>query len=63
MIPGASVTLISEARGTKSTPAVTNAAGDFVFPNITADTYTVQVEMPSFRNFSAPASSSAPARA
>jgi hypothetical protein len=49
VIPGATVTLISESRGTLSTPVVTNATGDFVFPNITADVYTVQVEMPSFR--------------
>jgi hypothetical protein len=49
VIPGATVTLISEARGTRSSPVVTNAQGDFVFPNVTADTYTVQVEMPSFR--------------
>jgi hypothetical protein len=32
VIPGANVVLISEARGTKSAPAVTNASGDFVFP-------------------------------
>ena len=49
VIPGASVTLISETRSTSSNPITTNAAGDFVFPNLTADTYTVQVEMPSFR--------------
>src|SRR6187455_2007716 len=49
VVPGASVTLISETRSTSSNPVTTNAAGDFVFPNLTADTYTVQVEMPSFR--------------
>src|SRR5262245_51172201 len=49
IIPGATVTLISEARGTRSAPVVTNEAGDFVFPNVTADTYTIQVEMDSFR--------------
>jgi len=49
VIPGASVTLTSETRGTVSTPVTTNATGDFVFPNLTADTYTVQIEMPSFR--------------
>ena len=31
VIPGATVTLISETRGTKSPPVVTNATGDFVF--------------------------------
>jgi len=48
VIPGATVTLISEGRGTGSAPVITNTNGDFVFPNVTADTYTVQVEMPSF---------------
>lgn len=48
VVPGAVVVLISEARGTLSTPVVTNSAGDFVFPNVTADTYTIQVEMTSF---------------
>ena len=49
VVPGATVTLVSETRGTKSVPVVTNAAGDFVFPNIPADTYTIEVEMPSFK--------------
>jgi len=49
VIPGATVTLVSEARATRSAPAVTDTAGGFVFPNVTADTYTIQVEMPSFR--------------
>ena len=49
VIPGATVTLISETRGTILAPVTTNASGEFVFPNITADTYTVQVEMPSFQ--------------
>ncbi|TAK10547.1 MAG: carboxypeptidase regulatory-like domain-containing protein [Acidobacteria bacterium] len=49
VVPGATVTLISESKGTVSTPVVTNATGDFVFPNLAADKYTVQVEMPSFR--------------
>ncbi len=49
VLPGATVTLISESRGTRSAPAVTSVTGDFVFPNIAADTYTVQIEMPSFK--------------
>ncbi|MBP6715415.1 MAG: carboxypeptidase regulatory-like domain-containing protein [Acidobacteria bacterium] len=49
VIPGATVTLISETRGTTLSPVVTNSNGEFVFPNIQVDTYTVQVEMPSFR--------------
>jgi hypothetical protein len=49
VIPGATITPISGTRGTASAPAVTNSSGDFVLPNLTADTYTIQVEMPSFR--------------
>jgi hypothetical protein len=41
--------LISEARGTMSTPVVTNATGDFVFPNVTNDTYTIRVSMDGFK--------------
>ncbi len=49
VVPGATVVLISEARGTKSVPAVTNATGDYVIPNIATDTYTVEVTMDGFR--------------
>ena len=49
VIPGATVVLISETRGTKSAPAVTNETGDYVFPNITADTYTVEVTLEAFK--------------
>src|SRR5262245_2554151 len=49
VIPGANVTLIDEARSTSSTPVVSNATGDFVFPNVTAGTYTIQIEMPGFK--------------
>ena len=49
VVPGATITLISGTRGTASAPVVTNGSGGFVFPNVTADTYTIQVEMPSFR--------------
>ncbi len=36
-------------KGTKSAPAVTNESGDYVFPNVTADTYTVEVTMEGFK--------------
>src|SRR5947209_12123332 len=49
VIPGATVVLISETRGTKSAPAVTNETGDYVFPNVTADTYTVEVALDAFK--------------
>jgi hypothetical protein len=49
VIPGATVVLISETRGTKSAPAVTNETGNFVFPNVAPDTYTVEVSMDAFK--------------
>ena len=49
VIPGATVVLISEARGTKSVPVVTSGTGDYVIPNVTADTYTLEVTMSGFR--------------
>jgi Carboxypeptidase regulatory-like domain len=49
VIPGATVTLISETRGTRLPVAVTNASGDFVVPNVTADRYTIQVTMDGFK--------------
>jgi hypothetical protein len=49
-IPGATVILVSESQGTKSAPVVTTATGDFLFPNVRPDTYTVDVTMPSFKN-------------
>ncbi len=49
VIPGATVVLISEARGTKLAAVVTNESGDYVFPNVTADTYTVEVTMDGFK--------------
>ena len=49
VIPGATATLISEARGTRSAPVVTNENGDFVFANVAADTYTLEVALESFK--------------
>jgi len=49
VIPGATVTLLSDTRGTRVADAVTNATGDFVFPNIPGDTYTVQVALEGFK--------------
>ena len=47
-IPGATVVLISESRGTKLSPVVSSGTGDFVLPNVTADTYTVEISMSGF---------------
>ena len=49
VVPGATVVLINEARGTKTVPAVTNATGDYVVPNVTPGTYTVEITMDQFR--------------
>ncbi len=49
VIPGATVVLVSESRGTESVPAVTDGDGNYVFANITPDTYTVNVTMPGFK--------------
>jgi hypothetical protein len=49
VIPGATITLISESRGTTIATVISNGSGDFVVPNVTADTYTIQISMPSFK--------------
>jgi carboxypeptidase family protein len=49
VVPGATVTLINEAQGTQMAPVITNQTGDFVVANVPAGTYTVQVEMASFK--------------
>jgi hypothetical protein len=49
IIPGATVVLISESRGTKSAPVMTNDNGDYVFPNVTPGTYTIEVTLESFK--------------
>src|SRR5258707_10395730 len=47
--PGATVVLISDTRGTRSSPALTNETGTYVFPNVTADTYTIEVSLQAFK--------------
>ena len=49
VMPGATVTLVSETRGTKLPPVVTAVSGDFVFPNVPSDTYTLEVTMTGFK--------------
>jgi hypothetical protein len=49
VIPGATVTLISDTRGTRVADTQTNENGDFVFPNVPGDTYTVQVTLQGFK--------------
>ncbi len=49
VIPGATVTLISETQGTQSSDVFTNNNGDFTFANIKPDRYTLQVTMEGFK--------------
>ena len=49
VVPGATVVLVSDTKGTKSVPSISSASGDYVFPNVAADTYTVEVTMDGFR--------------
>ena len=48
-VPGATVTLVSEARGTRMAPAVTGSSGEFAVPNALPDTFTVEVTLEGFR--------------
>src|SRR5262249_12970066 len=49
IIPGATVTLVNETQATRSAPVVSDQSGDFRFVNVTPTTYTIEVEMPSFK--------------
>ncbi len=53
VVPGATVTLVSATRATK-TDTQTNGDGDYVFPNVTADTYTVRVSLEGFKTIERP---------
>src|SRR5262245_42652155 len=48
-ISGATVVLTSDTQATKSAPVVTNSTGDFLFPNVRPDTYTIEISMPAFK--------------
>jgi hypothetical protein len=48
-VPGASVTLVSEARGTSVPSVITGANGEFTFVNIAPDSYKLQVTLQGFR--------------
>ena len=53
VIPGATVTLTSVTRGT-SQETTTSAEGDFVFPTVQPDTYTVKVTLAGFKTHERP---------
>ena len=48
-VPGATVTLVSEGRGTRMAPVYTGANGEFVITNVLADTYTMEITLEGFR--------------
>jgi hypothetical protein len=50
IIPGAAVTLVSATRGTTLATVATNTDGDYVFPNVPPDTYTIKATMDGFKN-------------
>lgn len=54
VVPGATIVLVSDTKGTKGLPAVSSASGDYVIPNVTPDTYTVEVTMDGFRTIRRP---------
>src|SRR5262245_56746087 len=49
VIPGAAVSMTSETKGTKVSPVFTNGSGDFIFVNVTPDTYTLEASMDGFK--------------
>ncbi len=49
VIAGATVTLISETRGTRFPDVISNASGDFVLPNVPPDTYTLEINQKGFK--------------
>ena len=49
VIPGATVTLISDTRGLQAAEVTTDSTGVYVIPNVTPDTYTVQVTLQGFK--------------
>jgi len=51
MVPNATVTVISETRGTKLPTVTSKGNGEFVIPNIPPDTYTVQITDAGFKTF------------
>ena len=52
-IPGATVTLTSATKGV-TTETQTSAEGDFVFPTVAADTYTLKVTLAGFKTLERP---------
>jgi hypothetical protein len=54
VIPGATVALISEARGVTVGTTVTSGEGTYAFPNIATDTYRIEVSLTGFKTLTRP---------
>src|SRR5690606_7606636 len=54
LIPGATVVLVVEARGTRAISVVTGADGTYTFVNVAAGEYTVEVSMTGFSTLRRP---------
>src|SRR5688500_7902276 len=51
VIPGATVVLISESRGTRGAPATTVQAGAWTFPDTAPGSHAIEVTMTGYRTF------------
>ncbi len=49
VVAGAKVVIVSESQNTRSAPVTTNGTGDYTFPDVTSDVYTVEVSAPAFK--------------
>ncbi len=49
VIPGATISLTSETRGTHIPEVFSGSSGDFAVPNLPADTYTLQISLKGFK--------------
>lgn len=49
-VPGATISLTSETRGTKLVAVTSETSGDFVIPNVPPDTYTLEIAHQGFKS-------------
>jgi len=50
VIPGATITLTSETKGTMVPPAISESTGEFLVPNLAPDTYRMAIELQGFKS-------------
>ena len=50
VIPGATITLVSETKGTPVPPAISESTGEFLVPNLAPDTYRLTIELQGFKS-------------